>query len=120
MRNRVNARHTRVPVSLERPVGEDGHATLGDFVEDEWAASPLELAALALRRRALRDVLDSLPGRERQVIELRFGLDGAEPRTLEQVGHAFGVTRERIRQIETSTLKQLAALEEAQALRDGP
>jgi RNA polymerase primary sigma factor len=110
----------RVPVSLERPVGEDGQATLGEFVEDESAESPLELAALALRRRALRDVLDALPGRERQVLELRFGLDGAEPRTLEQVGHAFGVTRERIRQIETSTLKQLAALQEAQALRDGP
>ncbi len=104
-----------VPVSLERPVGEDGEARLGDFVEDE---SPLELAALALRRRALRQLIESLPECERQVIELRYGLDGAEPRTLEQVGRTFGVTRERIRQIENSTFKQLAALKEAHALRD--
>src|SRR6266508_2893524 len=112
-------RMARVPVSLERPVGEDGEAKLGDFVEDESAESPLELAALAVRRRALRHLLDALPGRERRVIELRFGLDGAQPRTLEQVGRAFGVTRERIRQIENSTLKRLAALQEAQVLRDG-
>jgi DNA-directed RNA polymerase sigma subunit (sigma70/sigma32) len=64
-------------------------------------------------------VLDSLPERERRVIELRYGLDGAEPRTLEQVGRTFGVTRERIRQFEHATLKQLAALPEADALRDG-
>jgi RNA polymerase primary sigma factor len=112
-------RMARVPVSLERPVGEDGEASLGDFVEDESAASPLEQAALALRRRALRQVLDSLPERERHVIELRYGLDGAAPRTLEQVGRTFGVTRERIRQIEHATLKQLAALQETHALRDG-
>jgi RNA polymerase primary sigma factor len=112
-------RMASVPVSLERPVGEDGGARLGDFVEDASAESPLELAALAVRRRALRQVLDALPERERQVIELRYGLDGAEPRTLEQVGRTFGVTRERIRQIEHATLKQLAAIHEAHALRDG-
>jgi RNA polymerase primary sigma factor len=112
-------RMARVPVSLERPVSEDGEARLGDFVEDESAESPLELAALAVRRRALRQMLDSLPERERRVIELRYGLDGAAPRTLEQVGRTFGVTRERIRQIEHATLKQLAALQDAQALRDG-
>jgi RNA polymerase primary sigma factor len=72
-------RMASVPVSLERPVGEDGGARLGDFVEDASAESPLELAALAVRRRALRQVLDALPERERQVIELRYGLDGAEP-----------------------------------------
>jgi RNA polymerase primary sigma factor len=108
-----------VPVSLERPVGEDGEAKLGDFVEDESAESPLERAALALRRRTLRQALGSLPERERRVIELRYGLDGEEPRTLEQVGRAFDVTRERIRQIENTTLKQLAALQEASTLRDG-
>jgi RNA polymerase primary sigma factor len=112
-------RMASAPVSLERPVGEDGEARLGDFVEDESAASPLELAALAVRRRALRQVLDSLPERERHVIELRYGLDGAAPRTLEQVGRTFGVTRERIRQIEHATLKQLATLQDAHALRDG-
>jgi RNA polymerase primary sigma factor len=109
----------RVPVSLERPVGEDEEARLGDFVEDDSAESPLELAALAVRRRALRQVLDALPERERQVLELRYGLDGAEPRTLEQVGRTFGVTRERIRQIEHATLEQLAAVHEVHALRDG-
>jgi RNA polymerase primary sigma factor len=116
---RETLRIARVPVSLERPVGEDGEARLGDLVEDESAESPLELAELAVRRRAVSQVLDSLPERERQVIKLRYGLDGAEPRTLEQVGRTFGVTRERIRQIESATLKRLAALHEAHALRDG-
>ncbi len=106
------------PLSLERPVAEDGDAELGDFVEDEAAESPFDVAALALRRRELVRVLDALPERERQVLELRFGLDGAEPRTLEEVGRAFGVTRERIRQIENSTLKALASSSEAHALRD--
>src|SRR6266511_5771421 len=112
-------RMASVPASLERPVGEDGEARLGDFVEDESAESPLELAALAVRRRALRQLLESLPERERQVIELRYGLDGAEPHTLEQVGRTFGVTRERIRQIENNTLQKLKTLPEAHALRDG-
>ena len=112
-------RMASVPASLERPVGEEGEARLGDFVEDESAESPLELAALAVRRRALRQLLESLPERERQVIELRFGLDGAEPHTLEQVGRTFGVTRERIRQIENNTLKKLKTLPEAHALREG-
>jgi len=115
----VRAILARVPVSLERPVGEDGEARLGDFVEDEAAESPLELAALAVRRRVLRQLLESLPERERQVIVLRYGFDGVAPRTLEQVGRTFGVTRERIRQIEHATLKQLAALHEAHELRDG-
>src|SRR6266508_935820 len=106
------------PASLERPVAEGGDAELGDFVEDEGAESPFDVAALAWRRRELVRVLDALPERERQVIELRFGLDGAEPRTLEEVGRAFGVTRERIRQIENSTLKSLASSHEALALRD--
>jgi len=112
-------RMASVPASLERPIGEDGGARLVDFVEDESAESPLELAALAVRRRALRQLLDSLPARERQVIELRYGLDGTQPHTLEQVGRTFGVTRERIRQIENNTLKKLKTLPEAHALRDG-
>jgi RNA polymerase primary sigma factor len=106
------------PVSLELPVGEDGDAELGDFVEDEAAEAPFDVAALAWRRRELVRVLDALPERERQVLELRFGLDGAQPRTLEEVGRAFGVTRERIRQIQDSTLKSLASSPEAHALRD--
>ncbi len=72
-----------------------------------------------MRRRALRQLLESLPERERQVIELRYGLDGTQPHTLEQVGRTFGVTRERIRQIENSTLKKLKTLPEAHALREG-
>jgi RNA polymerase primary sigma factor len=106
------------PVSLEKPVGEDRDAMLGDFVEDESAESALDRAAVSLRRANVRRVLAALPRRERQVIELRFGLDGAQPRTLEDVGQMFGLTRERIRQIEKNTLAKLKSSPEAQTLRD--
>jgi RNA polymerase primary sigma factor len=106
------------PVSLERPVGEDQDARLGDFVEDEQTESALESASVSLRRDNLGRVLASLSERERQVIELRFGLHGTQPCTLEQVGSAFSLTRERIRQIENNTLKKLESMPEAQALRD--
>ncbi len=106
------------PVSLEKPIGEEEESELGDFVEDEAAASPFDQASVNLRREDIQRALEALPDRERKVIELRFGLKGEHPRTLEEVGRAFGVTRERIRQIENNTLKKLEALPEAQRLRD--
>ena len=106
------------PVSLEKPIGEEEDSELGDFVQDENTQSPDEAASLTLRRSDIEVALASLPTRERQVIELRFGLTGGQPCTLEEVGKAFGVTRERIRQIENNTLKKLESLPEAQALRD--
>jgi RNA polymerase primary sigma factor len=106
------------PISLEKPVGEEEDSALLDFIEDLSAPSPFEMAADRLRCDHLRRALASLPDREREVIELRFGLTGERPYTLEEVGNAFNVTRERIRQIETHTLKKLEALPEAQRLRD--
>jgi RNA polymerase primary sigma factor len=106
------------PVSLEKPIGEEEDSELGDFVEDENTETPDEAASLTLRRSDIVNALNALPERERQVIELRFGLTGGQPCTLEEVGKAFGVTRERIRQIENNTLKKLEGLPEAQALRD--
>jgi RNA polymerase primary sigma factor len=111
-------RMAQLPVSLEKPIGEEEESELGDFVRDEQAESPFDTASLQLRREDIDKALDSLPERERKVIELRFGLTGAQPCTLEEVGRAFGVTRERIRQIENNTLKRLETLPEAQGLRD--
>jgi RNA polymerase primary sigma factor len=111
-------RMAQQPISLEKPIGEEEESELGDFVEDQTAESPFELAAERLRRENLRRALAALPEREREVIEMRFGLTGERPYTLEEVGRAFNVTRERIRQIENHTLKKLEALPEAQRLRD--
>ncbi|WP_081425642.1 sigma-70 family RNA polymerase sigma factor [Conexibacter woesei] len=111
-------RMAQQPVSLEKPIGEEEESELGDFVEDQTAESPFELASENLRRDNVRRALQALPQREREVIEMRFGLGGGRPRTLEEVGRAFNVTRERIRQIENHTLKKLEALPEAQRLRD--
>jgi RNA polymerase primary sigma factor len=111
-------RMSQLPVSLEKPIGEEEDSQLGDFVEDETAESPFDTAQVTLRRGDIERALDSLPERERKVIELRFGLSGAQPCTLEEVGRAFGVTRERIRQIENNTLKKLESLPEAQGLKD--
>ncbi len=111
-------RMSQLPISLEKPIGEEEDSSLGDFVEDEAAESPFDTAQLLLRREDVVNALNALPRREREVIELRYGLLGGEPRTLEEVGRAFGVTRERIRQIENNTLKKLEHLPEAQALRD--
>jgi RNA polymerase primary sigma factor len=111
-------RIAQLPVSLEKPIGEEEDSELGDFVEDEAAASPFELASENLRRENVRRALNALPEREREVIEMRYGLRGQQARTLEEVGRAFGVTRERIRQIENNTLKKLECLPEAQRLRD--
>jgi RNA polymerase primary sigma factor len=111
-------RMAQQPISLEKPIGEEEESELGDFVEDQTAESPFELAAEHLRQENLRRALNALPAREREVIEMRFGLTGERPYTLEEVGRAFNVTRERIRQIENHTLKKLEALPEAQRLRD--
>jgi RNA polymerase primary sigma factor len=106
------------PVSLEKPVGEEEDSQLGDFVEDQRAVSPFDEASVNLRRDDIARALLCLPERERRVLELRFGLLGGQPHTLEEVGRAFGVTRERIRQIENNTLRKLEGLPEAQSLRD--
>jgi len=106
------------PVSLETPVGDEDDSELGDFIEDVDADQPLEVVFRELRREELFKVLDSLPTRDRKVLELRFGLKGERPRTLEEVGERFGVTRERIRQVEAKTLNRLKNYRDAQALRD--
>ncbi|MEU2114656.1 RNA polymerase sigma factor [Streptomyces sp. NPDC016459] len=95
------------PVSLHAPVGEEEDVALGDLIEDGDAASPVESAAFLLLRRHLEDVLSTLGERERKVVQLRYGLDDGRPRTLEEIGRLFGVTRERIRQIESKTLDKL-------------
>jgi RNA polymerase primary sigma factor len=111
-------RVAQMPVSLEKPVGDEDESELGDFVADEATEAPFEAATENLQREDIQRALDALPERERQVIELRYGLRGHEPLTLEEVGRAFGVTRERIRQIENNTLKKLKQLPEAQRLRE--
>ena len=111
-------RISQLPISLEKPIGEEEDSELGDFVEDDTAESPFELASENWRRENVRRALDVLPAREREVIEMRYGLTGQQARTLEEVGRAFGVTRERVRQIENNTLKKLEHLPEAQRLRD--
>jgi RNA polymerase sigma factor (sigma-70 family) len=103
-------RMSQQPVSLEKPIGDEEESELGDFVEDQTAVSPFEMASENLRRDNVRKALAALPQREREVIEMRFGLTGGRPRTLEEVGRAFNVTRERIRQIENHTLKKLESL----------
>ena len=111
-------RVAQLPVSLEKPVGDEDESELGDFVADDAVLEPFEEASEHMQKEGVRRALDALPDRERQVIELRYGLSGAEPLTLEEVGNAFGVTRERIRQIENNTLKKLKRLPEAQMLRE--
>lgn len=111
-------RVAQLPVSLEKPVGDEDESELGDFVADDAVLEPFEEASEHLQKEGVRRALDALPERERQVIELRYGLGGAEPLTLEEVGRTFGVTRERIRQIENNTLKKLKRLPEAQMLRE--
>jgi RNA polymerase primary sigma factor len=111
-------RGAQMPVSLEKPVGDEEESELGDFVADAESEEPFETATENLQREDIQRALNALPHRERQVIELRYGLRGHEPLTLEEVGRAFGVTRERIRQIENNTLKKLKQLPEAQRLRE--
>jgi len=103
---------------LEKPVGDEEESEFGHFLTDESEPLPDEAAEVTMRREALRSILGALSPRERQVLELRYGLDGQQPRTLDEVGRAFNVTRERIRQIEHQSLKKLRALADAAAVRD--
>jgi RNA polymerase primary sigma factor len=111
-------RTSQTPVSLEKPVGDDDESEFGHFLEDESDPLPDEVASLSLRNEALARALAMLNERERQVLELRFGLNGEAPCTLDEVGRAFEVTRERIRQIENHALKKLSLYSEASSLRD--
>jgi len=110
-------RVSQMPVSLEKPVGDEDDSEVGDFVADDNVESPFETASDNLQREDVQRALAVLPARDREVLELRYGLNGRKPMTLEEVGDAFGVTRERIRQIENNTLKRLKGLPEAQCLR---
>ncbi|GFP37849.1 RNA polymerase primary sigma factor [Candidatus Hakubella thermalkaliphila] len=106
------------PVSLETPIGEEEDSHLGDFIEDEEAVVPVDAASFTLLQEQLQSVLDTLNTRERKVIQLRFGLLNGHPRTLEEVGRKFGVTRERIRQIESKTLSKRRHPSRSQRLKD--
>ena len=106
------------PVSLETPIGEEEDSHLGDFIPDEEASAPSEVASLSLLREQLFDVMDTLTPREKKVLELRFGLTDGRTRTLEEVGREFGVTRERIRQIEAKALRKLRHPSRSKKLRD--
>jgi RNA polymerase primary sigma factor len=111
-------RMAQQPISLEKPVGDEEDSALADFVEDIAAESPFETASESLRRESVGRVLAVLPRREREVLEMRYGITGGRSRTLEEVGRAFNITRERVRQIENRTLKKLQTLPEAQLLRE--
>jgi RNA polymerase primary sigma factor len=110
----------QAPLSLEKPVGDEDESEFGQFIADRNAESPYERAAETLRKEGLRDALESLSVRERRVLELRYGLGGEQPRTLDELGSQFNVTRERVRQLETHALKKLHMLAEAQKLREDP
>jgi RNA polymerase primary sigma factor len=106
------------PVSLETPIGEEDDSNLGDFIEDSDAVVPIDAASFILLQEQLDSILHTLSEREKKVIQLRFGLTDGHPRTLEEVGKEFGVTRERIRQIESKTLSKLRHPSRSQKLRD--
>jgi len=111
-------RTAQSPVSLEKPVGDEEESEFGHFITDESVPLPEEAAEVTLRKETLEKILSQLSPRERRVLELRYGLNGEHPRTLDEVGRAFNVTRERIRQIENQSLKKLRALADSQKLRD--
>ncbi|MFL5979391.1 MAG: sigma-70 family RNA polymerase sigma factor, partial [Gaiellaceae bacterium] len=111
-------RSSQAPVSLEKPVGDEEESEFGHFLTDENEPLPDEVAEVEMRKATLQRVLDTLSARERRVLELRYGLNGEHPRTLDEVGKTFNVTRERIRQIENQSLKKLRALGDSTALRD--
>jgi RNA polymerase primary sigma factor len=111
-------RSSQVPVSLEKPVGDEEESEFGHFITDESSPLPDEAAEESLRKDMLTKILGLLSTRERRVLEMRYGLNGEQPRTLDEVGRAFNVTRERIRQIENQCLKKLRALADAQKLQD--
>jgi len=106
------------PVSLETPIGEEEDSNLGDFIEDEDAPAPAKAASYSLLKEQIDQVLDSLTDREKRVLELRFGIEDGRPRTLEEVGKEFGVTRERIRQIESKALRKLRHPTRSKKLKD--
>ena len=106
------------PVSLETPIGEEEDSNLGDFIEDEDAPAPAKAASYSLLKEQIDQVLDSLTEREKRVLELRFGIEDGRPRTLEEVGKEFGVTRERIRQIESKALRKLRHPTRSKKLKD--
>jgi RNA polymerase primary sigma factor len=111
-------RTSQAPVSLEKPVGDEDESEFGHFIEDDSEPLPDDLAGLTLRNEALAEALARLNERERRVLELRFGLNGEAPCTLDEVGRAFNVTRERVRQIENHSLKKLRMIADAGRLRD--
>jgi RNA polymerase primary sigma factor len=111
-------RSAQTPVSLEKPVGDEDESEFGHFITDVNMPLPDEEAEVTMRKETLIKILGTLSSRERQVLELRYGLDGQHPRTLDEVGRTFNVTRERIRQIENQSLKKLRALADAVKLRD--
>jgi len=111
-------RSAQTPVSLEKPVGDEDESEFGHFLTDDSVPLPDEQAEETMRNEALRTILNSLSHRERRVLEMRYGLDGEQPRTLDEVGRTFSVTRERIRQIENQGLKKLRALALAAQMRD--
>ena len=111
-------RFAQQPVSLDKSIGDEDDASLGEMLEDERAVSPFDHAAKVLQRRNVRVALRALPQRERELISLRYGLDGARPYTLEEVGQVLRITRERVRQIERRALERLEALPEGRGLRE--
>jgi len=111
-------RSAQTPVSLEKPVGDEEESEFGHFLQDEKLPLPDESAEISMRKETLRKILGTLSHRERRVLELRYGLDGEHPRTLDEVGRTFNVTRERIRQIENQSLKKLRALADSHSLKD--
>jgi RNA polymerase primary sigma factor len=111
-------RSAQTPVSLEKPVGDEEESEFGHFLTDENVPLPDEAAEVSMRKETLGKILGTLSHRERRVLELRYGLDGEHPRTLDEVGRTFNVTRERIRQIENQSLKKLRALADSHSLRD--
>ena len=115
---RVVRKIAQEPVSLETPIGEEEDSHLGDFIEDDTVVSPDEAANFIMLREELANILSTLSDRERKVLELRFGLNDGTPRTLEEVGKEFNVTRERIRQIEAKAIRKLKHPTRSQKVRD--
>ncbi len=111
-------RYSQDPLSLDSPVGEEDESNLGDFIEDATADGPADAATRAMLTQAVGEVLNELSEREQEIVRMRFGLDGAQAKTLEEVGKEFGVTRERIRQIEAKTLAKLRHPQRSQRLRE--